>query len=53
MLVGFNTCLVWKLLVLPSDACAAPNLPSLRMPDGDTSKEPRESLSLDVHSQFL
>ena len=32
--VVFNICLVWELLLLPSDAQAAPNLSSLRVPDG-------------------
>ena len=41
-----NTCLFWELLMLPSDACAPPNLPSLRTPDGDTNNEPCEFLPL-------
>ena len=34
-----DTCLVWEMLVLPSDAQTAPSLPSLRGPDGDTSDQ--------------
>ena len=34
--VVFDTRLVWELLMLPSDIHAAPNLPSLMAPDGDT-----------------
>ena len=38
--VVLNTCLVLESLILPSEACAAPNLPSLMAPDGDTVNEP-------------
>ena len=34
--VEFDTCLVWELLLLPSNAQTAPDLPSLKAPDGDT-----------------
>ena len=37
--VKFDTHLVCELLLLTSNAQTAPNLPSLRAPDGDTSKE--------------
>ena len=37
--VEFDTCLVWELLLLPSHVQTAPNLPSLRVPDVDTSEE--------------
>ena len=35
-----GACLAWELLVLPSDAQAAPNLPFMRVPDGDTRNQP-------------
>ena len=40
---------VWELLLLPSGARAhdATNLPSLRVPDVDTSEKPYECLPLD------
>ena len=44
--VVLDTCLVWEMLVLPSDAQAASSLPSLRVPDGDTSNQPCEYVSL-------
>ena len=48
--VGFDTCLVGEMLVLPSDAHAAPSLPSLRMPDGDSSDHSRDYFSLECFS---
>ena len=41
----FDTCLVWYLLVLPSETHAAANLTSLRAIDGDTSYNSCESFS--------
>ena len=37
--VEFDTCLFWELLLLPSNAQTAPNLPSLRAPDVKTREE--------------
>ena len=34
--VDFDTCLVWELLLLPSNAQSAPNFPSLTVSDFDT-----------------
>ena len=42
-----DTCLVWELLLLPSDASAATSLPSLMAPDGNTSDHSRDYVSLD------
>ena len=41
----FDTCLVWYLLVLPSETHAAANMTSLRAIDGNTSYHSRESFS--------
>ena len=38
--VALNTCLALELLLLPCNAQTAPNTPTLRVSDGDTSKEP-------------
>ena len=42
-----DTCLVWELLLLPSDASAATSLPSLMAPDGNTSDHSRDYVSLE------
>ena len=42
----FDTCLVWYLLVLPSQTLAVANMTSLRALDGDVSYRSRESFSL-------
>ena len=42
----FDTCLVWFLLVLPSETHAIVNMTSLRPTDGNTSYHPGESFSL-------
>ena len=41
----FDTCLVWNLLVLPSETHAVANMTPLRAKDGDTSYLSRESFS--------
>ena len=45
-LVEFDTCLVWELMLLPSNAQTAPNLLPLRAPDGDTSEERISAVSM-------
>ena len=40
--VVLDTSLVWEMLVLPSDVNAVPSLPSVRMPDGDTTDHSRD-----------
>ena len=42
----FGTCLVWYLLVLPSEAHNAANMISMRPIDGNTSYHSRESFPL-------
>ena len=42
----FYKCLAWDMLVLSSDAHAAPSLPSLSVPDGDTSDHSHDCFSL-------
>ena len=42
----FDTCLVWYLLVLPSETHAAAKMTSERAVDGDTSYHSCESFSL-------
>ena len=42
----FDTCLVWYLLVLPSETHAVANMTSLKAIDGDTSYHSHESFSL-------
>ena len=42
----FDTCLVWYLLVLPSETHAAANMTSLRAIDGDTIYHSCDSFSL-------
>ena len=44
----FDTCLVWYLLVLPSETHAVASMTSCRAVDGDTSYHSCESLSLDI-----
>ena len=46
LLGEFDTCLVWYLLVLPSETHAVADMTSLRAIDGDTSYHSRESFSL-------
>ena len=41
----YDTCLVWYLLVLPSETYAVANMTSLRAIDGDISYYLRESFS--------
>ena len=42
-----DTCLAWEMLMLPSNAHAATNMPYLRAPDGNTSDQTCEYVSLD------
>ena len=42
-----DTCLVWDMLVLPSETHAVANIASLRAIDGNTSYHSHESFSLD------
>ena len=41
----FDTCLVWYLLVFPSEAHVVANMNYLRAIDGNTSNHPHESFS--------
>ena len=43
-----DTCLVWEMLLLPSDAQAAPSLPSSRGQIGHTSDQPFEYVLLEI-----
>ena len=44
----FDTCLVWYLLVLPSESQAVANMTSSKTIDGSTNYHSRESVSLQV-----
>ena len=49
----FDTCLVWYLLVPPSQTHAVANMTSLKAIDGDTSYHSHESLSFALQPEGI